>query len=74
MVRPTRVTNTIKDRRVAVGITQAQLAEAVGVSRQTINAIEAGKYSPTLELAMLVGVTLDTTLDSLFSLGHDEPK
>jgi DNA-binding XRE family transcriptional regulator len=45
-----------------------------GVSRQTINAIEAGKYSPTLELAMLVGMTLDTTLDSLFRLGHDEPK
>ncbi len=72
MVRPTRVTNTIKDRRVALGITQAQLAEAVGVSRQTINAIEAGKYSPTLELAMLVGVTLDTTLELLFSLGQDD--
>ena len=48
MVKPTKVTNAIRALRFAHGeLTQAQLAEAVGVTRQTIIAIEQGKYSPS---------------------------
>jgi putative transcriptional regulator len=73
MMKPTRLSNTIKEHRVELGITQAQLAEQVGVSRQTINAIEAGKYSPTLELAMLIALVVKSSVESLFTLEGDLP-
>ncbi len=51
MVKPTRVTNSIRSLRFATGeMTQAELADRVGVTRQTIIAIEQGKYSPTLDM------------------------
>ena len=61
--KPTRVTNRIRSLRFAHGeMTQADLAERVGVTRQTIIAIEQGRYSPTLEMAFqiarVVGVPL----------------
>lgn len=47
-------------------MTQQELADRVGVSRQTINAIEGGKYSPTLEAAFLIAMSLGKRLDEVF--------
>ena len=47
-------------------MTQQHLADEVGVTRQTIAAIEAGKYSPTLELAFRIASVFETTLDEVF--------
>ncbi len=67
MVKPTLVTNRIKLlRREAGDMTQAELASAVGVTRQTINAIEAGKYSPSLEVAFLIARKLGADLERVF--------
>ncbi|MFV0373346.1 helix-turn-helix transcriptional regulator [Microbacterium sp.] len=66
MVRPTRVTNSIRPFRDAVGLTQAALADRIGVPRQTVIAIEQGKYSPTLELAFQIARALQCPLDEVF--------
>jgi len=67
MVKPTKVTNSIRSLRFAHGeLTQAQLAEAIGVTRQTIIAIEQGKYSPSLELAFQIARVFETSLDEVF--------
>jgi putative transcriptional regulator len=67
MVRPTRVTNDIRRLRFAHGeMTQAELAERVGVTRQTIIAIEQGRYSPSLEMAFQIAHVFDVTLDDVF--------
>lgn len=59
---------TLKARRKAVHLTQAQLALAVGVSRQTIIAIERGDYAPSVYLALRVARQLATTVEDLFPL------
>lgn len=66
MVKPTRVTNSIRAVREAKGMTQAELAAQIGVTRQTLIAIEQGKYSPTLELAFQVARAFGVGLDDLF--------
>ncbi|GLZ05233.1 transcriptional regulator [Actinomadura sp. NBRC 104412] len=67
MVRPTRVTNSIRALRFARGrMTQAELADRVGVTRQTIIAIEQGRYSPSLEMAFQIAHALGATLDEVF--------
>ncbi len=67
MTRPTRVTNFIRALRFAHGeMTQAELAERVGVTRQTIIAIEQGKYSPTLEMAFQIARVFGVPLDEVF--------
>jgi putative transcriptional regulator len=66
MVKPTKVTNSIRAVREAAGITQAELAHRVGVTRQTLIAIEQGKYSPTLELAFQLSRAFGVGLDDLF--------
>ena len=60
--------NRIKELRKAAGYRQEDLAAAMGVSRQTIIAIENDKYNPTLELAMKLARHLDTTVEQLFIL------
>ncbi|MCK5155205.1 MAG: helix-turn-helix transcriptional regulator [Spirochaetales bacterium] len=55
-------------RRGKVDITQKELADAVGCTRQTIVALEQQKYSPSLLLAMKIAKTLDVSLDELFEL------
>lgn len=68
MAKPTRVSNRITTlREGAGGMTQGQLAEAVGVTRQTINAIEQGKYSPSLEVAFLIARALGVPIDEVFA-------
>jgi len=67
MVKPTKVTNEIRALRFAHDeLTQAQLASAVGVTRQTIIAIEQGRYSPSLELAFQIARVFQVPLDEVF--------
>ena len=56
----------LKAARAEKDMTQAALAEAVGVSRQTINAIEKGEYTPTINLCRAICKALGKTLDDLF--------
>ncbi|MCQ2535691.1 MAG: helix-turn-helix transcriptional regulator [Lachnospiraceae bacterium] len=56
----------IKSARAAKDMSQEALAQAVGVSRQTINAIEKGDYNPTIKLCLAICRALDKTLDDLF--------
>ena len=56
----------VKSARAALDMTQKQLADAVGVSRQTINAIEQGEYNPTIRLCRAICRALGKTLDELF--------
>ena len=56
----------MKAARAARNLSQQQLAELVGVSRQTINAIEKGDYTPTIRLCRAICRALGTTLDELF--------
>jgi putative transcriptional regulator len=64
----------VKMARVENGLTQAQLAEKAGVTRQTIGLIEAGKYNPSLKLCLAIAKALGKTLDELFWIEeeHDE--
>ena len=55
----------LKSARAALDMSQQQLADAVGVSRQTINAIEKGDYNPTIKLCIAICKTLNKTLDEL---------
>ena len=74
MVRPTRVTNDIRRLRFARHeMTQAELAERVGVTRQTIIAIEQGRYSPSLEMAFRIARVFDVPLDDVFQYPDTEP-
>ena len=67
MVKPTLVTNSVRALRFANGeMTQADLADRVGVTRQTIIAIEQGKYSPTLEMAFQIARVFNVRLDEVF--------
>ena len=60
------VCNRIREARTTAGLTQAALAERVGVTRQTIIAIEQGRYSPSLETAFQIARALEATLDDVF--------
>lgn len=67
------VTNRIREwRLMRTQMTQAELADACGVTRQTIIALEAGKYSPSLELAFKLANALGRTLDDVFQ--YEEEK
>jgi putative transcriptional regulator len=66
------IANNIRRLRFDRGeMTQAQLAEKVGVTRQTINAIEQNKYSPSLETAFKIADALGVTIIDVFSYGTD---
>ena len=60
--------NNIRSLRKAAGLTQEDLAQALGVTRQTINAIENNKYDPTLGLAMRLARLLNTPVEEIFRL------
>jgi putative transcriptional regulator len=73
VVKPTSVTNSIRALRFAAGeMTQAELAERVGVTRQTIIAIEQGRYSPTLEMAFRIARAFRVPLDEVFHYPDDQ--
>lgn len=58
--------NRFKDYHLLLGISQLDLAKAIGVSRQTINMIENNKYNPSLDLCINLAKALQTDLNSLF--------
>lgn len=64
--------NTLKVQRAILGMTQQQLAEAVGVSRQTINAIETRKYIPSTVLALKIARTFGQPVEKVFQLEEDD--
>lgn len=70
-MRPTAVTNRIRVLRTDLSLTQAQLAAALGVTRQTVIAVEQGRYSPSLELAFQIAAVLGRPIDQVFTYEPD---
>lgn len=62
------VRNLVQERRTLAGITQEELAEKVGVSRQTVIAIEKGKYTPSVLLALKLARFFKVPVDKLFAI------
>ena len=58
--------NTIKVLRAVKGVTQEQLAEDLGVTRQTIHAVESGKYNPSIDLAFKLARYFETSIEEIF--------
>lgn len=58
--------NHLKEARTELNISQSQLAEMVGVSRNTISSIETGQFSPTAKLALILCIALDKKFEELF--------
>lgn len=65
-----KLVNHVREVRSSKGLTQASLAEAVGVSRQSINYIEQGTFAPSVTLALRIARVLETTVEELFSTEH----
>lgn len=66
----TTIQNRVKDLRAERGWTQQELADAVGVSRQSINSIERNRYVPSLELALIFARVFRRPLEDIFKLEH----
>ncbi len=66
--------NKVKIARVQVDLTQQQLAEKVGVTRQTISLIEKGKYNPSLKLCLEICYTVNKSLDEIFWVKRESGK
>ena len=64
--------NTIRVERAKQNMTQGELAEAIGVSRQTIHAIETGKFAPSVITALKISQFFGTTVQEIFQLEDDE--
>jgi putative transcriptional regulator len=68
------IANRVRELRAARdGMTQQALADAVGVSRQTIIAIESGRYSPSLEVALKIARAFDEPVERVFRLSSNAP-
>jgi putative transcriptional regulator len=63
---PERLLNKLKERRTELGLTQAQLAERVGVTRKTVNTIENLVFTPSATLAIKLAQALDLSVEQLF--------
>ena len=61
-----KLKNHLKEARAEVNLSQAQLAELVGVSRNTISSIETGQFNPTAKLALIICIALDKKFEDLF--------
>lgn len=68
------MTNRIKELRKAKGLRQEDLAAALGVTRQTIIAIENNKYDPTLELAMRISAFFGVSVNDIFTMERDRAR
>ena len=66
------MTNSIKVERARMNITQADLAEKVNVSRQTINSIEIGKYVPSTLLALKIAKVFNISVNEIFTLEEED--
>lgn len=72
---PLRIRNNIRTLRFHRGeMTQQQLAERVGVTRQTVHAIEAGKYSPSLDVAFRIAEAFGVALEDVFQYGQPKAR
>jgi putative transcriptional regulator len=64
--------NQIREQRRQLGLSQAELASALGVSRQTVISIESGRYLPSLPLAFTIARFFDMTVDKMFDPDDEE--
>ena len=64
--------NSLKDERARLGLTQAELADRVGVSRKTINTVENGVFIPSTLLALKLAEALDRRVEDLFRIADEE--
>jgi putative transcriptional regulator len=64
------VRNDVRERRAAKGLSQADLAQRMDVSRQTINSIETGRYTPSLPLAIAIARFFGVTVEEIFHPDH----
>ena len=69
---PPTVINRVKEFRTAQGLTQEQLAQAAGVSRQSVNSIERNRYVPSLELALTFARIFACSTDQIFQLENEK--
>jgi putative transcriptional regulator len=65
------ISNKVNKYRTEAGLTQEQLAEKVGVTRQTIIAIERGNYTPSVLLALKLSVAFKVTVEELFNVSYE---
>ena len=68
---PDKLANRLKDKRAELGLTQAALAEAVGVTRKTVNTVENGVFIPSALLALKLARALNRPVETLFWLTDD---
>ena len=66
------MTNGVRERRIGAGLTQADLAAALGVSRQTVISIESGRYLPSLLLAFRIARLFEVSVEQLFEPTEEE--
>ncbi|MGU3372389.1 helix-turn-helix transcriptional regulator [Bacillus mycoides] len=64
--------NHVKIARVKADLTQQQLADAVGITRQTVSLIEKGKYNPSLKLCLQICYAVTATLDEIFWINQED--
>ena len=67
-----KISNEVSAYRTKVGITQEELASAVGVSRQTIIALEKGNYTPSILLALKIGLYFKLPVEKLFKITYEK--
>jgi putative transcriptional regulator len=65
------IKNNVHECRTKLGLTQEQLAEKVGVTRQTIIAVERGNYTPSVLLALKLAETFSVSVETLFSISYE---
>lgn len=61
-----RLANRLKEKRARLGLTQAELAEKVGVTRKTVNTVENGVFTPSATLAIKLALALNVSVEQLF--------
>jgi putative transcriptional regulator len=66
------VINSVRQQRQTSGMTQQELADRLGVTRQTVLSIEKGKYTPSVALALRLAAVFDVTVEALFQLNEGE--
>ena len=66
--------NSVKLARVKAGLTQQQLSEEVGITRQTVSLIEKGKYNPSLKLCLQICYAVNGRLDEVFWIDKEDFK
>ena len=69
--RAAAMRNDVRERRTAKGLAQVELARELAVSRQTINSIETGRYTPSLPLAMAIARFFGSSVEEIFHADHD---